>query len=248
MKGVILAAGVASRLRPLTDSHPKCLLEVGGKAILALTLENLIAAGIDDIVMVTGYREEQIRRFVAGKFPSLRVAFVTNAQYESTNNSYSLWLTRRAVAGDGIMLLDSDIVFDRRILTLLTHSPEPNCLAMTAQKALGDEEIKLKLGPGGRVLRIGKDVRPAEAAGESIGIEKMSPPFMDLIYDILERTIIGRKTVHLFYEAAFQDAIDGGAVMTALDVGTLSCIEIDTPGDLDAARGMRATAGAHSTP
>ena len=245
MKGVILAAGVASRLRPLTDSRPKCLLDVGGKTILALTLENLMAAGIRDIVMVTGYREDQIRRFVAEQFPSLDVAFVTNEQYATTNNSYSLWLSRPAVGGDGIMLLDSDIVFDRRILGLLLDAREPDCLAMVSGKSLGDEEIKMKLGPGGRVLRIGKDVRPAEAAGESIGIEKMSAPFMERLYTILDRTIVDRKTVHLFYEAAFQEAIDAGAVMTAIDVGTLPCIEIDTPDDLESARDTGAFAGVH---
>jgi len=248
MKGVILAAGVASRLRPLTDSHPKCLLDIGGKAILALTLESLAAEGITDIVMVTGYREEQIRRFVAEKFPLLNVAFVTNPRFASTNNSYSLWLTRGAVAGDGIMLLDSDIVFDRRILRLLLDAPAPDCLAMVSGKALGDEEIKLKLAPGDRVLRIGKDVRPGEAAGESIGIEKMSAPFMAHLYAALDRLIVDRGTVHLFYEAAFQDVIEGGSPMTAIDVGTLPCIEIDTPDDLAAARGTGAFAGTHSLP
>jgi len=245
VKGVILAAGIASRLRPLTDSRPKCLLDVGGKTILALTLENLMAAGIRDIVMVTGYREDQIRRFVAEQFPSLDVAFVTNEQFATTNNSYSLWVSRSAVGGDGIMLLDSDIVFDRRILGLLLDAREPDCLAMVSGKSLGDEEIKMKLGPGGRVLRIGKDVRPAEAAGESIGIEKMSAPFMERLYTILDRTIVDRKTVHLFYEAAFQEAIDAGAVMTAIDVGTLPCIEIDTPDDLESARDTGAFAGVH---
>ena len=243
MKGVILAAGVASRLRPLTDNCPKCLLDVGGTTILGLTLEHLAAAGISDIVIATGYLEDQIRRFVAEKFSSLRVAFVRNEQYESTNNSYSLWLTRRAVAGESIMLLDSDIVFDRRILALLTGAPAPDCLAMVAGKKLGDEEIKLKLGPRGSVLRIGKDVSPGEAAGESIGIEKMSAPFMERLYRALERTIVVRKTVNLFYEAAFQEVIDGGAPMTAIDVGTLPCIEVDTADDLEAARALRAFAG-----
>ncbi|HUI09501.1 MAG TPA: phosphocholine cytidylyltransferase family protein [Bacteroidota bacterium] len=248
MKGVILAAGMASRLRPLTDGTPKCLLDVGGRTILALTLENLTAAGFRDIVMVTGYREEQIRRYVGENSPSLSVEFVTNKSFAETNNSYSLWLTRRAVGEDGIMLLDSDILFDRRILGLLSGSPEANCLAMVRGKPLGDEEIKMKLGPGGRLLRIGKDVPPQEAAGESIGIEKLSASCMGCLFDILERTIVGRKTVDLFYEAAFQEAIDAGVAMTAVDVKGLPCIEIDTPDDLEAARAMRAPAGQHLFP
>jgi choline kinase len=238
MKGVILAAGVSSRLRPLTDVVPKCLLEIGGRTILGLTLENLIANGIGDVVIVTGYRGDQIRAFIRDAFSALDVEFVTNDRFETTNNSYSLWLTERAVGGEGIVLLDSDIVFDRRILGLLSGSGHENCVAMMAGKALGFEEIKVEVAPGGTIRRIGKNVPPGDAAGESIGIEKMSGEFLGALYRILERMIIGEGNVGLFYEAAFQEAITEGAVMKAVDVGDLQCIEIDTEEDLHAARGM----------
>ena len=238
MKGVILAAGVSSRLRPLTDAVPKCLLEIGGRSILGLTLENLIANGIGDVVIVTGYRGDQIRAFIRDAFPALDVEFVTNDRFETTNNSYSLWLTERAVGGEGIVLLDSDIVFDRRILGLLSGSGHENCLAITAGEALGFEEIKVEVAPGGTIRRIGKNVPPVDAAGESIGIEKLSGEFLGTLYRILERMIIREGNVGLFYEAAFQEAITGGAVMNAVDVGDLHCIEIDTEEDLYAARGM----------
>ncbi len=238
MKGVILAAGVSSRLRPLTDLVPKCLLELGGKTILGMTLENLLANGIDRVVIVTGYREDQIRTFVRDSFPALHAAFVRNDRFETTNNGYSLWLTERAVGGEDIVLLDSDIVFDRRIIGLLALTGHDNCLAMTRGKALGDEEIKVQVAPGGVIRRIGKDVPPGDAAGESIGIEKMSGKFLAALYRILERMITREQTVNMFYEAAFQEAINGGAVMTAVDVGGLQCIEIDTAEDLRAARAV----------
>jgi choline kinase len=240
MKGVILAAGVSSRLRPLTDLVPKCLLEIGGKSILGMTLENLAANGIRDIVIVTGYRESQIRGFVREMFPSLNVGFVRNDRFETTNNSYSLWLTERAVGGEGIVLLDSDIVFDRRIIGLLASAGHDNCLAMTCGKALGDEEIKVRVGPGGAIQRIGKDIPPRDAAGESIGIEKMSREFLGSIYGILERMITRERNVNLFYEAAFQEAIADGEVMMAVDVGGLHCVEIDTAEDLQSARALSA--------
>jgi choline kinase len=240
MKGVILAAGVSSRLRPLTDLVPKCLLELGGRTILGMTLENFIANGIGDIVIVTGYRDDQIRRFVRTSFPALDVEFVRNDRFETTNNSYSLWLTERVVRGEGVVLMDSDIVFDRRIIGLLAGTGHENCLAMTLRKTLGDEEIKVQVAPGGEICRIGKDVPLRDAAGESIGIEKMSGEFLGALYRILERMITGEHNVNLFYEAAFQEAIVEGAVMMAVDVGELQCIEIDTAEDLNAARSMSA--------
>ena len=78
MKAIILAAGIASRLRPLTDNTPKCLLKVGDKTILEHTLENLIANNITDIIIVTGYLENLVKSFVKEKFPQLNVTFIYN--------------------------------------------------------------------------------------------------------------------------------------------------------------------------
>lgn len=236
MKGVILAAGVGSRLRPLTDLLPKCLLDVGGGTILGLTLENLIANGIADIVIVTGYREARIREYVRDSFPALDVEFVTNERFAATNNLTSLYLTERSVGDADVLLLDSDIVFDRRIIGLLTGPGAGNCLAMKCGAALGAEEIKVATGPGSVVRRIGKDVPLSSAAGESIGIEKLSGGFLEDLYPIMENMIRTEGGDTLFYEAAFQRAIGRGSVMTAVDVGDLKCIEIDTVEDLDTAR------------
>jgi choline kinase len=144
------------------------------------------------------------------------------------------------VGGEGIVLLDSDIVFDRRIIGLLEGTGHANCLAMKRGKTLGEEEIKVQVAPGGVIRRIGKDVPPRDAAGESIGIEKMSGEFLGSLYGILDRMITREQNVNLFYEAAFQEAIVGGEVMMAVDVGGLQCIEIDTAEDLYAARAVSA--------
>ena len=97
MKAVILAAGIASRLRPLTDNTPKCLLKAGKKSILELTLDNLIANDCKDIVIVTGYLEQQIRNFISAYYPQLTVTYIYNEVYSSTNNIYSLWLAKNSI-------------------------------------------------------------------------------------------------------------------------------------------------------
>ena len=99
MKTVILAAGIASRLRPLTDTTPKCLLKIGEKCILEMTIENLIEINNHEIIIVTGYRENMIREFVSRRFPALKVTYIYNNLYTSTNNIYSLWLTKDHVLG-----------------------------------------------------------------------------------------------------------------------------------------------------
>jgi len=90
MIGVILAAGMAKRLRPLTDNKPKCLLEVGGKTLLERTVGAMLQAGIKELVVVTGYCADQIRDFLTTHFPTLDLTFIHNADYEHNNNISSL--------------------------------------------------------------------------------------------------------------------------------------------------------------
>lgn len=238
MKAVILAAGTATRLRPLTDHTPKCLLNVGTNTILGMTLDNLVANGVGEVVMVTGYLEQQIRDFVGTHYPGLSVTFLTNDRFAETNNIYSLWLTRKQLGGHAMLLLDSDIVFDPGIIALLQHSGHENALAVLRGKALGNEEIKVRTDPAGAILEISKEVDPSAAFGESIGIELFGPRFVGQLFDVLEQKVVLRKQINQFYEAAFQEVIDSGGRVFAVDVGGLPCLEIDTRDDLDAARSL----------
>jgi choline kinase len=232
MRAIILAAGVASRLRPLTNFTPKCLLSIGEKTILGHTLDNLLSTGITEVVLVTGYRADQIRKFVIDRYPQLKVTFLHNAQFESTNNIYSLWLTRDHVLGADFLLLDSDILFDWRIIPLLASSEKQNCLAVRCDHTLGAEEIKVKTDARGMITAIGKEMNPAEAIGESIGIELFRQVFVKQLFQVLDRMICEEERVNIFYEAAFQEAIDRGAEVAPVDVGVYRCMEIDTADDL----------------
>jgi choline kinase len=238
MKTVILAAGTASRLRPITDALPKCLLEVGGKSLLGRALETLASRGLDDIVLVTGYREDQIRSVVRRDFPHLSVEMISNPRYSSTNNIYSLWLTRETIRGHGMLLLDGDILFDVKILDLLLGSGHEDCLAVRTGRDLGREEIKVRVDQRGGVTDIGKDVDPRAALGESIGIELFSAEFVEALSAELQHLVQHQGLVTIFYEAAFQRAIDRGRFLFAVDTGALPCIEIDTVEDLTSAHKM----------
>jgi choline kinase len=234
MKAVILAAGIASRLRPLTDNTPKCLLQVGDKKILELTIDNIIANNIDDIIIVTGYLEQQIKSFVTEKYPQLNVTYIYNEVYDSTNNIYSLWLAKDSLTGDEMLLMDSDIIFDKDIIAKLLASGYDNCLALKRHN-VQDEEIKVKAGKNGRVLEIGKEVKLSEAIGESIGIEKFGAGTLQKLFAILDRKIIIDKMVNQFYEAAFEELVEKGSDIFTVDTTDFICMEIDTAADLEAA-------------
>lgn len=234
MRAVILAAGIASRLRPLTDNTPKCLLKAGKKSILELTLDNLIENDIKDIVVVTGYLEQQIRNFISAYYPKLNVTYIHNELYSSTNNIYSLWLAKGSILDNEMLLLDSDIIFDKQIVNRLLTSGYDNCLALKIHN-VKDEEIKVRIDGSSRVLEIGKKVSLKEAIGESIGIEKFGVDTVRKLFDILDRIIQVEKNVNLFYEAAFQELADTNTDIFTVDVSDAFCMEIDTAADLEEA-------------
>ncbi len=231
MKAVILAAGVGSRLRPLTLSTPKALIPVGGIPLLQRTLTALRSVGLVDVVIVTGYLADVIERFAGELATDFRITFVRNSVFERTYNNYSLWLTKSEVLGHDMCLLDADILFEQSIMRDLLSSSSPDALVIRRVAGLGAEEVKVECDPEGVVLRIGKEVDPQKAAGESLGIEKFSSVTTKSIFASLDR----RKDRDEFYEASFQEVIDAGARIRTVDAGLRACIEIDTPDDLRAA-------------
>ena len=154
MIGVILAAGMAKRLRPLTDERPKCLLTVGQRTLLQRTVDGILTAGITELVVVTGYRSQMIRDFLTEHYPTLTIHFIDNPDYAHNNNIFSLWLTRPYTEGRDFLLLDSDILFDPKIIPAVLNT-EGSALALNRHE-LGEEEIKVIVDSDNRVVEISK--------------------------------------------------------------------------------------------
>lgn len=235
MKAVILAAGIASRLRPLTNTLPKCLLQVGERCLLKRTFDALIVSGINDFVVVTGYREQQIIEFLDSQYVGLNIRFIYNERYSSTNNIYSLWLAKSEVQGQDILLLDSDILFDPQIITAVLNNSASDVLALNRHE-LGEEEIKVVVDADMRVVEISKVCSIADAIGESVGIEKMSATYTEALYAELGQMIEVEKQDNIFYERAFERLIPKGLLFKVEDTTRYFSIELDTVDDFNQAK------------
>src|ERR1044071_4190174 len=170
MKAIILAAGKGTRLNG-QDLKPKCLFEVGGQTLLARQVEALREAGINEIVIVLGFEADRIRRLYEHA-----ASFVINGRFEETSSLYSLWLPREHLL-DGFVVLNCDVLFHPQLLARLLSSPLKDALLIDLvdknNNHLGDEEMKVKVSDG-LVVDIRKDMDPAEADGENVGIVKFS--------------------------------------------------------------------------
>lgn len=232
-KALYLLAGSGTRLFPYTESMPKALIDINGRPLLSRSVDSMIACGIDRFVVVTGYRAESVHRFFRENYPGLAVEFIHSERYAETNNAYSLWLAQGAFTGDGMILMDGDILYQHQIAELmLTPSGLPNALAVRGSNDLGEEEIKVMLNGKGEVTRIGKTLNSVECYGESIGIARFSPVGAKRLFQTLSHRIQTLGLEGEFYEASFQQMIDEGERIGIVDTLDYRCIEIDTPDDL----------------
>lgn len=234
MIGVILAAGMAKRLRPLTDVCPKCLLKIGERTLLQRTVDAMIAAGIQEFVVVTGYRAEMIRDFLTKQYPSLNIHFIHNGDYEHNNNIFSLWMTRPYTDGKEFLLSDSDILFDPQLIRAVL-AEEGNTLALNRHEC-GEEEIKVIVDSENRIMELSKTCSIEQAIGESVGFEKMTASYSTALFKELEQMIEREGLIDVFYERAFERLIPQGHTFRIVDTTRFFSIELDTPEDFENAK------------
>ena len=237
MRAIILAAGMASRLRPLTDNTPKCLLKIGERSLLQRSFDALTSNGIKEIVIVTGYLHNLIVDFIKQQYPNVNVSFIHNDIYDSTNNIYSLWLARPKADGEEILLLDSDLLYDPEIITRVLDTLAANILTLIRHD-LGEEEMKVVTDGGseGNITEISKTCSPTDAIGESLGIEKMGKAYTSALYKELEPMMNQEHLENVFYEKAFERLIPQGHTFKVLDVTDLFSCELDTIEDFQNAK------------
>lgn len=234
MIGVILAAGMAKRLRPLTDECPKCLLKVGSRTLLQRTVDAVSKTGINELVVVTGYKNNMIVDFLKTNYPSLTLHFIDNPDYAHNNNIFSLWLTRPFTEGKDFLLLDSDILFDPAIIPAVIEK-EGAVLALNRHE-LGEEEIKVIVDAESYVKEISKVCSIRDAVGESVGIEKMTADYSKALFQELQHMIVDEGLIDVFYEKAFERLIPQGHTFRIVDTTDFFSIELDTVEDFENAK------------
>lgn len=235
MRLVILVAGVGSRLRPLTDDRPKCLVEVNGKTILGRFLEGAEQVGaFQEVVLITGYLHEQIAAFTEqwGQGHTLPVRLVHNERFDETNNGYTL-LCAKEFLRDGFVLTDGDLLLDTEILRRVANHPESH-LAVDMQSMLDEEAMKFVLDEQGFVTELSKEITVERGLGESIGLCKMNAEDVPGIVDHLTR-LVEQGELNEYYERAFQELIKEGWQLKVVDVGDLRWVEVDDHNDLSRA-------------
>ena len=171
MNAIVLVAGVARRLAPLTDTTHKALLRVGRRPVLGRMLDALAAVGIRRTVLVVGHCADQVRALAGERVGRMAVHYVDNPEY--TRGSVLSLYAAREYLREPALVMDADGLFPREFLRRLLAAPAPSALLLDRGFADTGEEVKLYTR-GDRVIALGKKVVPEawDAVGEGVGFFK----------------------------------------------------------------------------
>lgn len=202
MRALVIAAGRSTRLYPLTEKLPKCLLPVGDKTILDHQVEALVACGVTELVVVVGCMKELIIEHLKKKAYPMRITFVENDEYATSG---PVWSISKATAylEAPLVFFHSDVLFETDALkSLLAH---PDETVMLYRPGAWDEEAGKLIVKDGAVAEMGKHIGKDRASGEYLQIAKFGPSFVHALKDVLTfRLQEGRDgfTIDAFGETA----------------------------------------------
>jgi len=234
---LLLAAGLGSRLGPLTEALPKCLVPVSGVPILERLARALDAHGFERLVIVTGYKAATLRDYLGERFGGIAIEYLVSPLFTTTNNIYSLWLARHLI-DEPFLLVESDVVFDEQLLTPLL---QPDRIAVSRQLPWMSGTT-VTLNGDGRVNAFyppppGVYGQHCTDAGHlmAVNICSLARDTWGEVCERLGRHVAAGRT-GFFYETVFEEmAAEGSMNPAAVIFPAERWYEIDTPADLDAA-------------
>ncbi len=231
MKAIIIAAGHGSRLLPLTLETPKCLVPVGGRAILDHQLRAIRAAGIGAVTVVGGYRIAQIGEHLAGRREDdLATDLVFNPFWAAGSSIGSVWAARALLTGP-FVLMNGDTIFDPAVLAAAVADARRGVKLVVDTLAAPEPDDMLVAVADGRVRAVGKGLDPARATHRSLGL--VASTGGGAYADGLRAVIGGENGIHAYHHAIIDRLAGVDAVAAvAIPAGT-PWQEIDRPDDIE---------------
>lgn len=235
-QAIILIAGRNKRLRSVTGNNPKCLLNFYEDKLIDIQLKFLIRAGVKRFIIILGYRAEQVKKYLLKNYPANYFIFLYNKSYGSSNVMGSLFFAKKYLSEGGI-ILHGDVLFSADVILALQKKKTRGAALVVQKKKCFLEEMKYVSNIGGkRIVALSKEINPACADGEFMGITKISSAFgaeMEKILSIFPYESYKNR----FYEwGLLQVAANSDLPLELMDATKFPIIEIDFPQDYLLAR------------
>lgn len=240
MQAVILAAGLGSRLKKLTENNTKSMVEVNGISLMERMLRILDKKFLSNIIVVTGYKSEFFINYIKSLNINTKLTFINNEIYDKTNNIYSMFLAKNEMINEDSILLESDLIFDDKMITEILEDNRKN-LALVAKYQRWMDGTCLKINENEEILDFipGKDFNFEDADNyfKTINIYKFSKEFSKNIYFPFLEAYMSANGKNDYYEAVLKTIIDLGKnyIYAKVISDDIKWYEIDDEQDLNIA-------------
>src|SRR6056297_2565971 len=209
MKAILISAGKGERLYPLTKNTPKSLLEIGnGLTLFETQLHSLLENNIKDIVIIVGYKADQIEAKLKDYQKKLNITTVYNPFYDISNNLLSVWMARYYMQ-DEFISINGDDIFTPEVVEKLLKSNYDITMVIDEKKEYDDDDMKV-IHKDGHILEVNKKINPQKANGESIGMIKFLNKGPSIYTSVLDEMVRIPENRNVFYLKAIQEIIDKG--------------------------------------
>jgi choline kinase len=237
MKAIVLSAGQGKRLLPLTTDKPKCLLGVDDeRTALDVQLGALARCGVERAVVVAGFGAHHVERHLERQpVAGIQVEILYNPFYAMTDNLTTCWLARHLMDED-FLLLNGDTLFEDGVLERVLDAPgAPISVTIDHKRDYDDDDMKVSVDEEGRLLAIGKSLKPEMVNGESIGMLRFRGAGPKVFRQALERAIRVPGALDAWYLSVVNELAQEVSVDTA-SVRGFWWREIDDRSDLEDVR------------
>lgn len=238
LKAIMLAAGVGRRLGKEGQNQPKCLLRFNGKSLLERHLDYLRSCQIDEVAIAVGYQAQMIQNEIEAVKAENWVTTVYNPDY-TKGSVISLWTLREHLsAGDEILLMDADVLYDRRIIERLVKTDIPNCFLLDRDFEPGEEPVKLCVRDG-YLVEFRKQVAldlVYDFSGESVGFFRFESAIARRLATRTEQYVADGLDEKSLEEAIRDLLLETPEAFGYEDITGLPWIEIDFPEDIKRAQ------------
>ena len=234
MKAIILAAGMGNRLQKVSGGLPKSMIKVGKHSIIHNQIRSCREIGIENFVVVLGYKKDQLQDHILEILDRKNVTFIENPIYDKTNTLYSLYLARNTF-DDDFIYFNADVLFKKELLQIIAGDSQYSQLLLET-KSCAEEEVKMIIDENNRILEISKQLAIPECAGEFIGIGRFKKDILPIFTKYLQYGVDNGQSNNYFEYAV--DLMAKDIILKAVPTEGISCIEIDFPEDLARAQEM----------
>lgn len=232
MQVVILSAGIGSRLKPITNEKPKCLVNICNQPILQHQINYFINDDrIDEIIIVIGYRANLVRNLIEAVYHyNPKIIIIENKDFLATNNMYSLYLTKNYIK-NSFLLINGDVIVDPEIIDGLIKASAGDAIAVDIGQYY-EESMKV-IQKGELLIDISKDINERDALGCSIDLYKFSKKGKEIFFSKMDEIIIHKKNLKLWTEVGIKELLNNKILeMRAYDIKKKVWVEIDNFDDL----------------